>query len=232
MEARIRIVAGLAMAIIAVGAPELVHAADSRLDDAQAHLVKARELVKAAEPSSTGRAYGQHTKRAENLINQAIREINLAKNAAAAPPKINLNRSPSMGTGATPNPSGLIQLNPQPEPPSRGVDQLAVACADYATFAVEQNRLNHAAQCGLSGPRWSDDIKTHREWCVTTRAVAAASEIAARQTALNACPRNNRQLAASQFQNANQKANQYINMLSSVMKTLNETQRGTIRNMQ
>jgi hypothetical protein len=43
--------------------------------------------------------------------------------------------------------------------------------------------------------------------------------------------RNDRQMAAAAFQNANQKASQYLNMLSSVMKTMHETRRGAVRNM-
>ena len=43
--------------------------------------------------------------------------------------------------------------------------------------------------------------------------------------------RNDRQLASSQFENANQKATQYINMLSSVLKTINEMNQGIIRNI-
>ena len=43
--------------------------------------------------------------------------------------------------------------------------------------------------------------------------------------------RNDRQLSSSQFENANQKASQYINMVSSVMKTINEMNQGIIRNM-
>ena len=43
--------------------------------------------------------------------------------------------------------------------------------------------------------------------------------------------RNKRQLAASQFENANKIAGQYINMLASVLKTLNEMNKGIIRNL-
>jgi len=222
--------------VIAVLAP--AQAADSRLDDAHAHLIKARALIKAAEPSSARRDYGQHTRRAVNLIDQAIREIDLAKAAADVPPTVNLNRPPSMGTGTMQSPSGLIQLNPQPEPPSMGtgamqspsgmiqlnpqpeppaprVYRLDTACADYAALAVEQNRLNQQARCGLSGPRWSNDTAAHRTWCIATKGAAAASETAARRTALNDCSRNNRQLATTR----------------NILKTLNETQQGTIRNM-
>lgn len=44
--------------------------------------------------------------------------------------------------------------------------------------------------------------------------------------------RNDRQLVSTQFENANQKATQYINMLSSILKTMNEMSMGVIRNLQ
>ena len=43
--------------------------------------------------------------------------------------------------------------------------------------------------------------------------------------------RNKRQLASTAFQNFDQKSNQLYNLLSSVMKSLNEMRRGTVRNM-
>ena len=43
--------------------------------------------------------------------------------------------------------------------------------------------------------------------------------------------RNKRQMASTSFQNFDQKANQLFNMLSSVMKALNEMRMGTVRNM-
>ena len=43
--------------------------------------------------------------------------------------------------------------------------------------------------------------------------------------------RNERQLATSQFENANQKATQYLNILSSVLKTMKEMNEGTVRNL-
>lgn len=44
-------------------------------------------------------------------------------------------------------------------------------------------------------------------------------------------PRSDRQLASSQFENANQKGTQYINMLTNVLKTIHEMQMGVIRNL-
>jgi hypothetical protein len=43
--------------------------------------------------------------------------------------------------------------------------------------------------------------------------------------------RNERQMCTSQFENANQRASQYMNMLSSVIKTMNEMKMGVIRNL-
>ena len=43
--------------------------------------------------------------------------------------------------------------------------------------------------------------------------------------------RNQRQTGSTSFQSANQKANQYMNMLSSVLKTQNETMTSILRNI-
>jgi len=43
--------------------------------------------------------------------------------------------------------------------------------------------------------------------------------------------RNDRQMTSTQFENANQKATQYINMLSSVLKTMQEMNQGIIQNL-
>jgi hypothetical protein len=43
--------------------------------------------------------------------------------------------------------------------------------------------------------------------------------------------RNKRQMASTAFQNYDQKANQLYNLLSSVMKAMNEMRKGTVRNM-
>ena len=43
--------------------------------------------------------------------------------------------------------------------------------------------------------------------------------------------RNKRSMSSAAFQNFDQKANQLYNLLSSVMKAMNEMRSGTIRNM-
>jgi hypothetical protein len=117
MAVRIRLVGGLALALVGAHAAVPLLAADSRLDDAVAHLVKVRTLVEAAEPSGAGQDYTRHAKRAEDLIDRVIHEINLAKRSADAAPTGRLNQPPSTGKGITLNPSGPLKLNPQPEPP-------------------------------------------------------------------------------------------------------------------
>jgi hypothetical protein len=108
----IRIPAMLAAMLFAVSAPARAYAADPQLDDANAHLIKAEALVKASEGS--GKGFAQHTARAEQLIEKAMREIDQAKTAAdAQPPKPGMMKSP-----LTHNASGAVELNPQPEPPA------------------------------------------------------------------------------------------------------------------
>ena len=102
-------------AIIGIGLLVAAQAADSRLDDANAHLVKAKALVEATRGASPIQSYQRHIGRAEDLIGQAMHEIDLAKTAANAVPTIKV---PRIGNGHPLNPSGLIQLNPQPEPPA------------------------------------------------------------------------------------------------------------------
>ena len=106
---------GTLAAIIGIGLLAAAQAADSRLDDANAHLAKSRALIEAAQASSATQNYQRHIRRAEELIGQAMHEIDLAKAAANPPPTINV---PLAGKGHPLNPSGLIQLNPQPEPPA------------------------------------------------------------------------------------------------------------------
>jgi hypothetical protein len=118
MAVRIRAAPFLAAAIVVVAAVLPALAADPRLDQCRDHLVKAAALVEAAATSSTQKPYGQHVKRAQDLIGKAIREIDLAKLAADAAPVGTLLRLPQSGVGVTVSPQGLIQLNPQPEPPS------------------------------------------------------------------------------------------------------------------
>lgn len=71
--------------------------------------------------------------------------------------------------------------------------------------------------------------------CVTARAQLLTEEqIHAEIATIEAdreTVRNRRQMCASQFENANKIASQYINMLSSVLKTMNEMGRGVIRNL-
>lgn len=112
MITRIQMTLGTLVAVFGISALGTVYAANARLDEAVPFLIKAKGLVAAASPSDARPDYARHVRLAETFIDQAMHEIALAKRAEAVP-------SPRARPGAAPslNPSGLIQLNPQPEPP-------------------------------------------------------------------------------------------------------------------
>jgi hypothetical protein len=58
--------------------------------------------------------------------------------------------------------------------------------------------------------------------------VAGGAEVTAQSSAEQP---DSREYASSEFENANQKATQYVNMLASVLKTMNEMHSGVIRNL-
>ena len=95
-------IATLAMAGALMALPAL--AADSRLDDANAHLIKAAALLNAAANASDAPAVGWHRQRAIRLIEQAEAEIARTKQAADAPSpgKPGLHTIPRTNTGTLP----------------------------------------------------------------------------------------------------------------------------------
>ena len=78
-----RRIAALAMAATMMALPAL--AANPRLDEANAHLIKAAALLKAAASPGDTRAVSSHRELAIRLIEQAEGEIARAKQAADAP---------------------------------------------------------------------------------------------------------------------------------------------------
>lgn len=81
-----RLIAALATAWALTALPAL--AADSRLDDANAHLIKAAALLRAAANASDAPAVARHRERAIRLIEQAEEQIARAKRAAGARPRL------------------------------------------------------------------------------------------------------------------------------------------------
>lgn len=104
------------LAAVTFSAPAFAH--DSELDDAYAHINKAQHLLHAAESASTARGYSQHLSRAEQMLDQAMRQIDMAAKAADAPSAIRPGMQSPAATPHMPNASGAVQLNPQPEPPA------------------------------------------------------------------------------------------------------------------
>jgi hypothetical protein len=61
------------------------------------------------------------------------------------------------------------------------------ACRDYAEEAVQQNGENRRLGCGLTGGRWTSDLRTHFNWCMTVNREARDSESDARRRAIRRC---------------------------------------------
>ncbi|QKK03413.1 MAG: hypothetical protein HND55_12535 [Pseudomonadota bacterium] len=66
-------------------------------------------------------------------------------------------------------------------PPGRVQD---TACTDYVETAVGQHQENLDRDCGFTGPRWSKDIQSHRNWCMRVSETQRRQEQMARELAL------------------------------------------------
>jgi hypothetical protein len=94
-------IAVLAMVGMSMALPAL--AANPRLDDANAHLVKTAALLRAAASTGEANNVRKHRERAIRLVEQAEREISLAKQAADAPKgNPGLHTMPRMNPGMAP----------------------------------------------------------------------------------------------------------------------------------
>jgi hypothetical protein len=94
-------VAALTLVGVLMAWPAL--AANSRLDDANAHLIKTEALLKAAASTGEPDNVRMHRERAIHLVEQARSEIALAKQAADAPqPKPGLHQMPRTNPGMAP----------------------------------------------------------------------------------------------------------------------------------
>ena len=78
---RITVIAIL-VTMLAVLAPGAGYAADPRLDLATDSLVRAKALVEAAEDPGARKPFDGHAKKAKKLMEKAMQEIQLAKQAA------------------------------------------------------------------------------------------------------------------------------------------------------
>jgi hypothetical protein len=61
------------------------------------------------------------------------------------------------------------------------------ACRDYAEEAVQQNGENRRLACGLSGGRWTSDLRAHFNWCMSADRETRNGESDARRRALRRC---------------------------------------------
>ena len=60
-------------------------------------------------------------------------------------------------------------------------------CDTYGKLALQQQKDNEAAKCGLSGPEWSTDLKGHVDWCTKVGTDKWKEQLLMRTAALAAC---------------------------------------------
>jgi hypothetical protein len=60
-------------------------------------------------------------------------------------------------------------------------------CEMYAKLAVQQQRQNEDSKCGLKGPDWSSDLKSHLSWCTAASPQEWQAALQRRKQALDNC---------------------------------------------
>jgi hypothetical protein len=60
-------------------------------------------------------------------------------------------------------------------------------CETYGKLALQQQKDNEAAKCGLSGQEWSTDLKGHIDWCTKVGPDKWKVQLQQRTAALEAC---------------------------------------------
>ena len=98
------------------------------------------------------------------------------------------------------------------------------------TLAFEQNQLNQSGHCRFTGARWSNDTSGHRAWCRAAGPSAAIRETEARN-ALTACFQTGNELNMIQLQSLMSKRQTAVQLLTNMLKALNNSQKNVINNM-
>jgi hypothetical protein len=60
-------------------------------------------------------------------------------------------------------------------------------CETYGKLALQQQKDNEAAKCGLTGQEWSTDLKGHIDWCTKVGPDKWKPQLQQRTAALEAC---------------------------------------------
>lgn len=60
-------------------------------------------------------------------------------------------------------------------------------CETYGKLALQQQKDNEAAKCGLTGQEWSTDLKGHIDWCTKVGPDKWKPQLQLRTAALEAC---------------------------------------------
>lgn len=60
-------------------------------------------------------------------------------------------------------------------------------CEMYGKLALQQQQQNVESKCGLTGPEWSPDLKSHISWCGTVGPDQWKAQLQKRKQQLDAC---------------------------------------------
>jgi hypothetical protein len=68
-----------------------------------------------------------------------------------------------------------------------GIAAAETPCETYGKLALQQQKDNEAAKCGLTGQEWSTDLKGHVDWCMKVGPDKWKEQLQTRTAALTAC---------------------------------------------
>ena len=69
----------------------------------------------------------------------------------------------------------------------RNARQGEIGCCAYSTKALNQVLKQRNLGCGFTGPRWTEDIRSHVSWCTSRPFAFQGSEMLARERELAEC---------------------------------------------
>ena len=108
--------------------------------------------------------------------------------------------------------------------------RVAPSAAERARLKVIVGMIESGRPLAEINKSGADFVRDHPDLDPAAAIKVISAEIKGLEAAMEAA-RNERQMAATAFENFDQKANQLFNILSSLMKTMSEMRAGTVRNM-
>jgi hypothetical protein len=93
----------------------------------------------------------------------------------------------SLPTAAKPAPPPIFGDGSTPPAPAAPAGLGEDACRAYAANAIRQVETGLALDCGLTGPRYTQNYDDHFNWCRTADPGVVASERAEREKEIKTC---------------------------------------------